>query len=230
MSKLLSNSQVSAKKAAGKAAADLIKNGMIVGIGTGTTASCFTDSLIERCRAGLKISAVATSKRSYQQAQEGGIPLIDIESIDKIDLTVDGADEIDSRKRMIKGGGGALLREKIIACMSSEMVVVVDSSKVVDFLGHFPLPIEIIPFASHWIIKEIENLGYRGTLRKNKNELYVTDNGNYIYDIQLNYPCATPEKDEEKIKAVTGVVDTGFFFKLAGRVIIGHEDGTVEFR
>lgn len=229
MANLLSASST-AKKAAGEAAAELVQSGMLVGLGTGTTAVFFIDRLIERCRSGLKITAVATSQRSMQRAREGGIPILDINAVTKIDMVVDGADEIDQEKRMIKGGGGALLREKIIASMSSEMVVIVDSSKVVDYLGHFHLPVEIVPFAYHWIIKEMEQLGYRGTLRKNKEAPYVTDNGNYIFDIQLNYPCLNPEADEKKLKAITGVVETGFFFKLAGRVIVGYENGTTKFR
>ena len=117
------------KMAAGNAAVDFVQPGMLIGLGTGSTAACFIESLIEKCRCGLKVKAVATSVRSQQQAAAGGIPLIDINSISFLDLAVDGADEIDPQKRMIKGGGGALLREKIIAAMAKEMIIVVDQSE-----------------------------------------------------------------------------------------------------
>lgn len=220
-----------AKKAAGHAAADLIQNGMIVGLGTGSTAACFIDHLINRCRQGLQVTAVTTSERSQKQALEGGIKLIDVNSITTLDITVDGADEVDRQKRMIKGGGGALLREKIVANMSQEMVVIVDSSKVVDYLGRFHLPVEICPFAIKSILYQLDRLDYKGTLRKaNSNELYRTDNGNFIYDVHLSYPCLNPERDHERIRSVPGVIETGFFFEMAGRVIIGFEDGHLEIQ
>lgn len=220
-----------AKKAAGKAAADFIQNGMLIGLGTGSTASCFIDCLIDRCRKGLQVTAVTTSERSQKQALQGGIKLIDINSITTLDITVDGADEIDQQKRMIKGGGGALLREKIVACMSKEMIVIVDSNKVVDFLGRFYLPVEICPFAFKSTLYHLEQLNYQGILRiTSANELYRTDNGNYIYDVHLSYPCLNPERDHDRIRSIPGVIETGFFFKLAGRVIVGFEDGHTEIK
>lgn len=219
------------KVAAGKVAADLIQDGMLVGLGTGSTAAHFIDALIARCRAGLNVTAVATSTKSLAQAKAGGIPLVDPDTLTTIDMTVDGADEIDAKKRMIKGGGGALLREKIIATMSREMVVVVDEGKLVDKLGAFPLPIEITPFAFRATISHINRLGYQGKLRSLRDDLpYITDNGNYIYDIHLGLSRDNPEEDEAKIRRIPGVVETGFFFHLAGRVIIGRSDGTVEIR
>lgn len=218
-----------AKKAAGNAAADFVKSGMIVGLGTGSTASYFIQSLIDRCRQGLKIKVVATSERSRKQAIDGGIPFCDIDTITSIDLTVDGADEIDHQKRMIKGGGGALLREKIIASISKEMVVIVDENKLVENLGAFPLPVEIVPFAYQAIIFQINSLGYSGTIRRNeKSEIYITDNGNYIFDIHFQELRFHPEIDQQKIKAIPGVIETGFFFNLAGRVLIGKSDGSVK--
>jgi len=218
-----------AKEAVGKAAAALIQNGMLVGLGTGSTAHYFIQHLIERTRnSDLKINAVATSERSTHQAREGGIPLVDINTITHLDITVDGADEIDHQKRMIKGGGGALLREKIIASISHEMVVIIDEEKLVDRLGHFPLPIEIVPFAHQLTLSRIKNLGYQGNFRKtSSNELYLTDNGNYIIDIHFPNCCQSPEKDQDTLSSIPGVVETGFFFHLAGRVLIGKADGTV---
>ena len=217
-----------AKHAAAKAAADLIQDGMCVGLGTGSTATYFIDYLIDRQkRSGLKIKAVASSERSAKQARDGGIPLSDINTLTSVDIAVDGADEIDHHKRMIKGGGGALLREKIVASMSREMVVIVDESKVVKQLGSFPLPLEITPFAFTATLFKICSLGYRGAMRlKQDGHYYATDNGNYIIDITFPKKCADPEKDQQILRAIPGVLETGFFFGMAGRVLIGHPNGT----
>jgi ribose 5-phosphate isomerase A len=217
-----------AKKAVGKAAAELIQDGMFIGLGTGSTAKYFIESLIERCRNGLKISAVATSNRSAKQAKDGGIPIIEIANVTSLDMDIDGADEVDTKKRLIKGGGGALLREKIIASISREMIVIVDESKVVSQLGTFPLPIEIVPFAHHAILRKIISLGYDASFRHSDNgNLYITDNSNYIIDIKFPNPCANPEKDDLILRNIPGVVETGFFFNMAGRILIGRNDGTV---
>jgi len=217
-----------AKKVAGEKAADLVQNGMVVGLGTGTTATYFIHSLIQRCHQGLEIRAVASSHRSFELAKAGGIPLIDINTIHTIDLTVDGADEIDPQKRMIKGGGGALLREKIVAYMSREMIVIVDETKIVNRLGKCKLPVEIIPFGHIATIYKLKQFGYHGELRSLPNhDPYVTDNGNFIYDIQLDPIPSNPLEDHERILQIPGVVETGFFFNLAGRVIIGFLDGQV---
>jgi ribose 5-phosphate isomerase A len=223
------SSKQQAKVSAGKAAADMIHSGMIVGLGTGSTAAFFIDFLANRCLEGLNIKAVATSKKSFEQAQALRIPMLDINDLMEIDLTVDGADEIDLERRMIKGGGGALLREKIVANMSREMVVVIDESKAVDFLGAFPLPVEIVSFAPLATIHHIHKLGYQGKLRTLSNGIpFVTDSGNLIYDIQLVYPCTHPKKVHAEIRSIPGVVETGFFFDLARKIIIGNEKGNVK--
>lgn len=219
------------KEAAGYAAAELVQHGMVVGLGTGSTATFFIKRLIERCREGLKIQAVATSVKSMLLAAEGGIPLLEINSLSSLDLDIDGADEIDPKNRMIKGGGGALVREKIVAAMSREMIVVVDRSKLVETLGKFPLPVEIISFGYRATVNHLERLGYQGVLRQTSDKvIYTTDNGNFIYDIHFNGPIASPEKEDAAIRALPGVVDTGFFFQLATKVIIGNDDGTIEIR
>lgn len=216
------------KKAAAEKAVSFIQDGMVVGIGTGSTTFYFIQKLIERCKSGLKIQAIASSERSRTQALEGKIPLIDINSMKSLDIYVDGADEIDPQKRMIKGGGGALVREKIAASMSEEMVVIVDESKLVQKLGHRPLPVEIIPFASTATLHKLQLLGFKGTLRRNPDKShYITDNHNFIYDVQLNPDETDPEMDHQQITSVPGVVDTGFFLDLAGRVVIGFQDGNV---
>jgi ribose 5-phosphate isomerase A len=228
---MTSDMHSAAKQAAAKAAAALIQDGMLLGLGTGSTAKFFIDDLIGRCRAGLKISAVATSERSAKQAKAGGIPLYDIERVTMLDMDIDGADEIDSKKRMVKGGGGALLREKILASISREMIVIVDESKIVNQLGAYPLPIEVVPFAHHAILHRVLALGYDAAFRHADNgSLYVSDNGNYIIDIRFPNKCANPEKDDAILRSIPGVVETGFFFNMAGRILIGRRDGSVEIR
>lgn len=222
------DSLIAAKAAAGKKAAEFIQDGMRVGLGTGSTAFYFIDALVERCRSGLRIEAVATSERSHEQALKGGIRMIDPSMITSLDIAVDGADEIDTRKRMIKGGGGALLREKIIATMSKEMVVIVDEGKCVEALGKFPLPVEIVRFGHSSTISILDKKGYKGDLRKKDGAPFQTDNGNYIYDITFQRTIADPEYHESIIKLIPGVVTTGFFFHLAGRVVIGQADGSVK--
>jgi len=219
------------KKAVGRASAELIKDGMKVGLGTGSTAFYFIERLTERVRDGLKIEAIASSMRSLKQAKEGGIPLLDINAISSLDITVDGADEIDPQKRMIKGGGGAMVREKIVASMSKEMVVIIDESKIVSKLGKCKLPVEVIPFGFQATLHQIGKLGFAGTFRLTPDgSLYVTDNGNYIIDIHFPRLCENPEEDHEALIHVPGVVDTGFFFHLAGRVVVGFADGQVVVR
>ncbi|MEM1283015.1 MAG: ribose-5-phosphate isomerase RpiA [Chlamydiota bacterium] len=220
---------IKAKKAVGEKAAELVEDGMLVGLGTGSTATAFIESLIKRCQKGLRIEAVATSRRSQQQALNGGIPVFDINRVSTLDICFDGADEIDPKKRMIKGGGGALLREKIVAAMSHEMVVIIDETKCVKELGKFPLPIEIIPFGYRSVIDKLEKLGYNGKVRmESGNYKYVTDSGHFIYDAQLAPKHPKPEQIQEEILHIPGVVETGFFFGLAGRVIVGKSDGSVE--
>ena len=158
-------------------------------------------------------------------ARKGEIPLLDPHTIKSLDIYVDGADEIDPEKRMIKGGGGALLREKISANMSKERIFIVDESKLVPKLGRRPLPVEIIPFGSAGTIHQMERLGFKGTLRMKNNAPYITDNHNFIYDTHLT--DGKPEMAHQLITSVPGVVDTGFFFNLSGKVIIGFLDGKV---
>lgn len=228
----MNNPKETSKIAAAKAAANLIQNGMKVGLGTGSTAGFFIANLIERCRSkNLKIKAVATSERSAKQAQEGGIPLFDLNDLKTLDVTVDGADEIDHKKRMIKGGGGALLREKIIASHSKEMIIIIDHEKLVKNLGGFPLPLEVVPFACEATLHKILQLGYNGSFRMTKkNKKYVTDNNNFIIDINFSKEIEHPERDNDILRAIPGIVDTGFFLDMAGRVIIGYPDGHVDIK
>jgi ribose 5-phosphate isomerase A len=221
----------SAKEAAGVKAAELIENGMKIGLGTGSTAKYFIQALSERCKQGLQIQAASTSKATESLARTAGIPLLASEEIVQLDLAIDGADEIDSAKRMIKGGGGALFREKIIASSSREMIVIVDESKVVQQLGRFPVPVEVFPFGCHATRRKLEEKGFAGKWRKQPDgSFFVTDNGNYIYDIAYPGLCGNPERDDAILHAIPGVIETGFFLGMAGRVIIGFLNGRIEIR
>ena len=232
-SKTSSSSPLSlAKAAAGKAAAQLIESGMIVGLGTGSTAAFFIENLGQRCRSGeLQIHAVASSEQSVKLAQSCGIPLIAASEITRVDLTVDGADEVDPQKRLIKGGGGALLREKILASSSREMIVILDETKLVDQLGLFPLPIEISPFAYQTTLARLAEYGYRGHLRLTSSQQpFLTDNQHYIVDIALREYSAPlpPEQHDQQLKRIPGVLETGFFIGIAGRLVIGYVNGEVK--
>lgn len=213
-----------AKKLAAEKAASLVKDGMTVGLGTGSTASFFIEAL---SKTGKKIYTVASSTASHLLAQEKRLSLIDLDSLKSIDLYVDGADEIDPQKQMIKGAGGALLREKILAHMSQEMIVIVDETKLVQKLGARPLPVEIVPFGLFATLHHLHQLGYRGEIRKAQDgSHYMTENSNYIYDIKLS-ASSVLEQDHQRIISVPGVVETGFFPNQAGRVVIGFKDGSV---
>ena len=214
-----------AKKAAGEKAASLIKDGMTVGLGTGSTAYWFIETLSQR---KLNISAVASSSASLEHARAGNIPIADLNTLTCLDVTVDGADEIDSQRQMIKGGGGALLREKILASMSKQVIIIVDETKLVSQLGKCKLPVEILPFGYNATIHKINLIGFSGSLRKNNQTLYLTENGNYIYDIQLDPKKPHPSEDHQRLIQIPGVVETGFFFNLATQVIVGFKDGRVE--
>ncbi len=228
--KLNQEAQTALKQAVGQKSASLVEEGMLVGLGTGSTASFFIKSLIERCKEGLNITAVSSSVRSLEMAQAGGIPVRSMDEVTSIDLTIDGADEVDAQFRLIKGGGGALLREKIIASTSKQMIVIVDEGKLVTVLGQFGLPVEIIPFGYLATITKINRAGYEGKLRTQKDgSLYITDNGNYIYDVHSPRHFTDPEKAHDCIINVPGVVETGFFFNLPLRVLVGRSDGSVDF-
>lgn len=218
-----------AKKAAGKAAINFVKEGMLVGIGTGSTIKYFIDELIVKVQKGLNIQAVFSSEESKTKALEGGIQAADINSIDVIDLTVDGADEINDKFEMIKGGGGALFREKILATASKHMVVIVDESKVVSDLGARKLPIEILPFGINLTLNHLKQLSLKGDFRKQSGgSFYVTDNGNYIIDLDLEKPLTDPKVLHQKLSSLAGIVETGLFFEVAKTCLIGYESGEVK--
>jgi ribose 5-phosphate isomerase A len=219
-----------AKRAAGRAAADLIKHDMIVGLGTGSTANYFIEALASRVMQGLHLKAVvSSSKRSHDLAKSLALPVQDINDVPFVDITVDGADEIDPLKRMIKGGGGAHVREKILAANSHEMIVIIDETKRVPKVGIGKLPVEILFFGSPATRNTLEKMGYFGKWRLNRDgSLFITENTNLIYDVAFETPPAYPEQVNEEIIHIPGVIDTGFFFNMAGRVIVGFPDGHFE--
>ncbi len=215
-----------AKKAAGYKAVEHIKNNMIVGLGTGSTAAYFIEALILACKKGLQITAVASSEKSQKLALLGGIKVVDLNEVSHIDITVDGADEIDAQKRMIKGGGGAHVREKILASASTKVIIIIDETKFSSSIGTVKLPIEILPYGSKITQKKIENLGFQGKWRTTQDKPFISDNGNLILDLHFPIPPSSPENLHLQLKNIPGVVETGFFFHLAHTVIIGHKDGS----
>jgi ribose 5-phosphate isomerase A len=223
--------QTEIKRRLGKEAASYVEEGMLVGLGTGSTAACFIHYLSLRCQSGLKITAVSSSEKSLELARAGGIPTIDMTDVTSIDLTIDGADEVDPRLRLIKGGGGAHVREKILASTSKKMLVIIDESKLVSTLGKCGLPIEILPFGYHATIAKLHRYGFDGKLRMTKEgSPYKTDNGNYIFDIRSPDLFPHPEEVHDLIIQTPGVLDTGFFFNLASSLLIGYADGSCELR
>jgi ribose 5-phosphate isomerase A len=217
------------KTMVGEYAANMIEDGSVVGLGSGSTVLAFIDKLIERCNKGLKIKAVASSKSSWDAAEAGGIDVIDINDVTHIDITVDGADEVDVKKRMVKGGGGALLREKILANASDKMVVIIDESKRVSQLGEFGLPVEVVIYGAAATKAKLAERGYNGNFRLDSDgNFFITENGNMILDVQFTSLRDEPEKDDIIIKNIPGIVDTGFFFNLADTIILGRFDGIIE--
>lgn len=212
------------KKIAGEKAAEYIQEGMIVGLGTGSTARYLVDKVGELVKEGLQIQAVPTSKATELQARELGIPLLDINEVGHIDLAIDGVDEIDKNFDAIKGGGGALFREKIVADLAKEVIWIMDESKLVDHLGKFPLPIEILPYGYKVIYKKLEGYGFNPIMRKNGDELFITDNGNYIVDLHLGVSADINEV-KYKISNIVGVLETGLFLKMCTRIIVGTDNG-----
>lgn len=218
---------INVKQLAAEKAVEFVKDGMKIYFGTGSTAYWAINKLGERVSEGLKITAVATSRASEEQARELGIPIVAFGDIDSLDLTIDGADELDSSLQLIKGGGGALLREKIVASNSTRMIVIADESKVVNTLGKFPLPVEIVPFAWEWTVAKLAKLGCNPELRRSGEELYKTDNGNYIADCRFEVIESAP-KLALTIQSIPGVVEHGLFIGIAAMAIVGKKDGSIE--
>jgi ribose 5-phosphate isomerase A len=217
------------KREAAERALELVAPGMKLGLGSGSTARHFVELVGKRVAGGLEIRCAATSEATEAQAKALGIPLSSLDELLELDLTVDGADEIDPKLRLIKGGGGALLREKIVASASKRMVVVADSTKLVPRLGAFPLPIEVVPFGLAATRRHIERafaqLGLAGPIRlRGGSPPFVTDGGHYILDCSLG-AIAEPEELSQILSPIPGVVEHGLFIGLARAAIIAGAQG-----
>ncbi len=216
-----------AKQVAAHKAIEYIKDGMNVGLGTGSTTFWVLQYLAQKIKSGMRITAIATSKETETLASECGIPVTAINAVDHIDIDIDGADEVDTRLNLIKGGGGALLREKIVAFNSNAFIVVADETKMVSTLGKFPLPVETIPFGWKHTAQHLAALGSVVTLRQKETEIFITDNGNYILDCHFQL-IPDPALLQAKINAIPGVAESGLFVEMATRIIVGYNDGKVK--
>ena len=221
-----------AKEAAGRVAAELVCDGMLVGLGTGSTVHFVLERLAERIKSErLAVQGVPTSLDTERKARALGIPLVALDQVESLDLTIDGADEIDGRFDMIKGGGGALLREKVVAALSKSEVIVVERSKLVERLGvRFALPVEVVPFARATVARRIATLGAASTLRVRDGKTVLTDNGNEILDCRFPGGIADAAALERALDEIPGVVESGLFVGLCHTVVIGGDGGHVVTR
>jgi len=217
------------KRLAAERAVDHIRGGMVVGLGTGSTVYYAIRRLGELVRAGLEVRCIPTSGETEELAREHGLPLADFSRVGQLDLVIDGADEVDPGCNLIKGGGGALLREKLVASAGRRVIITVDETKLVERLGTFPLPVEVIPFGWQVTLRRLEELGCRAALRLQAQggKPFLTDNGNYIVDCRFG-EIADPARLEQVIDAIPGVAECGLFIGLADEVIVGRGDGRVE--
>jgi ribose 5-phosphate isomerase A len=215
-----------AKRRAAERAVEFVRDNQVVGLGTGSTTRFAIEAIGRRVKKGLTIKGVPTSLGTARLATELGIPLADLNDISRIDVCIDGADEIDPRFDMIKGGGGALTREKLVALASDRRVIIVDEPKLVSHLGStHSLPVEVLPFAWTMSARLISDLGGNPQLRKADQSVFVTDNGNYILDCEFG-PISDPPSLEKEIKLMPGVVECGLFIGIADALIVAFDDRT----
>jgi len=217
---------ISEKQRSAEAACEYVKDGMIVGLGTGSTAEFAVKKIGELVRNGLSIRGIPTSDATKILAESEGIPLIDFSETMFIDLTIDGADEIDANLNMIKGGGAALLREKIVASASREEIIIVSVSKLVQQLGAFPLPVEVIPFGWQVVFNQLESLQGNPELRLKQGQPSVTDQGNFIVDCHFR-KIENPEQLEQHLNMIPGVVENGLFINLCTRMIMADGENII---
>ncbi len=217
------------KARAGRWAAEQVADGMVVGLGSGSTAAYAVRTLGERVRAGLRVVGVPTSQATEELARTVGIPLASLDDQPRMDLAIDGADEVDPRLDLIKGHGGSLLREKLVELAATRLLIVVDETKLVDTLGErAALPVEIVPFGWRRTKEAVEALGCAATLRGGGSP-FVTDGGHYILDCRFG-SIGQPEQMAARVKALAGVVEHGLFLGMAGQVVVARDDGSLEVR
>lgn len=214
------------KEVVGKEAVKYVEDGMIVGLGTGSTVFYFVHALADRVKEGLNIQMVSTSIQTVELAKSLGLNIKELEEIDYIDLAVDGVDEIDKNFNAIKGGGAALFREKIVADIAKEVIWIYDESKDVEKLGKFNLPVEILPFGYSHTVRKLTEAGLNPVLRKKDGEILITDNHNYIADLHLGYGFDI-EEVKEKLANIVGVVEHGLFLNMCKLCIKGTPEGAV---
>lgn len=214
------------KEVVGKEAVKYVEDGMIVGLGTGSTVFYFVHALADRVKEGLNIQMVSTSIQTVELAKSLGLNIKELEEIDHIDLAVDGVDEIDKNFNAIKGGGAALFREKIVADIAKEVIWIYDESKDVEKLGKFNLPVEILPFGYSHTVRKLTEAGLNPVIRKKDGEILITDNHNYIADLHLGYGFDI-EEVKEKLANIVGVVEHGLFLNMCKLCIKGTLGGAV---
>lgn len=214
------------KEVVGKEAVKYVEDGMIVGLGTGSTVFYFVHALADRVKEGLNIQMVSTSIQTVELAKSLGLNIKELEEIDHIDLAVDGVDEIDKNFNAIKGGGAALFREKIVADIAKEVIWIYDESKDVEKLGKFNLPVEILPFGYSHTVRKLIEAGLNPVIRKKDGEILITDNHNYIADLHLGYGFDI-EEVKQKLANIVGVVEHGLFLNMCKLCIKGTPGGAV---
>jgi ribose 5-phosphate isomerase A len=212
-------------RTAAELALDFVEDGFTVGLGTGRAASAFVRALGARVRSGLAVRGVPTSLATAELARECGLPLVGLDDVDAIDVTIDGADEVDPKRDLIKGYGAALVREKVVAAASRSLVILVGPEKLVRVLGQRgKLPVEVIPFAAGVCDRQFTRMGLGGALRRSDGAPVVTDNGNYVYDCRVE-AIDDPAALDRDLCCVPGVLGTGIFAGMARAVIVDHPDG-----
>lgn len=212
------------KQAAAEKALELVQDGMLIGLGSGTTARYFTQGLGRLIAGGMKVRGVPTSRVTAELAAVNGVPIVQ-EIVGLIDIAVDGADEVDTAMNLIKGRGGALAREKLVAAAAKRFVVVVDESKLVDQLGVGALPVEVLPFLWRTTAERLTALGASLTVRGGEESPFVTDNGNLILDLMLEGGIGDGSGFGDQLKEITGVVEHGLFMGMTDTLIVGGPDG-----
>jgi ribose 5-phosphate isomerase A len=214
------------KKRAAERAVEFVEDGQLVGLGTGSTILFVLQALGQRVREGMKIVGVPTSTQTEVIAKEFGIPLTDLNQVGKLDIAIDGADEIDGDFNMIKGGGGALTREKLVAISATRRVIVVDEQKLVSQLGRgFAVPVEVLPFAWSFSMRQLKELGCTPRLREKGEQIVATDNENYIIDCKFD-KIGNVEDMEKRIKLIPGVLESGLFVGICDVLIVGFDSHT----